>query len=331
MKQHEKYSQSSLYFGDLLWDFWCLVSVVGIWPRFIEPRLIATTKLSIKIPSLPKNLNGLKILQLSDLHFHPGIPDYFLKKMISKIRRLAPDLIVFTGDFLCCSKLVDQDRLQQTLAAMQAPFGCFAILGNHDYSEYVSINQNGDYDVSEDKKSSSITKGLKRLLNKEVSVTKKVTARAQNAALHQPLVDLLKKTPFELLHNRTTLVPIKGSHLNICGLGEHMLGRFLPEEAFQGYDHSFPGVVLTHNPDSVPHLKGFPGDLVLSGHTHGGQVNIPGMSKKFTVLENMHLKRGLKKIDGKWVYINRGIGSSMTFRCFSVPEITLLTLSSQDT
>lgn len=327
MKQYEKYSPR-FHLSDLLWDFWCFVSVVGIWPRFIEPRLIATTKLKVEIPLLPKSLNGLKILQLSDLHFHHGVPDFFLQKMLSKIKQLAPDLIVFTGDFLCYSKLENQERLQRILAAMHAPYGCFAILGNHDYNEYVSISQSGDYDVKEVNSSSSIKKGLSRLWN-DVVLTKTVTARAQNVTLNQPLVALLKKTPFQLLHNCTMLIPIKGSHLNICGLGEYMLGRFLPEVAFQGYDRSYPGIVLTHNPDSVPHLKIYPGDVVLAGHTHGGQVNIPGMSKKFTVLENMHLKKGLWKIDGKWVYINRGVGSAMTFRCFSVPEILLLTLSSE--
>lgn len=325
MKKLQKKIDQTFHLSDLLWDFWCCISILGIWPRFIEPRLISTTRLAIEIPSLPKALDGLKILQLSDLHFHSGIPDFFLNKMLAKVKQLAPDLIVFTGDFLCYSKLIDPERLQRTLAALQAPYGCFAILGNHDYQEYVSISETGDYDVNFDRRS-SIKKGWSRLW-KEVALTKTVTPRAQNVGLNESLIALLKQTPFELLHNQNRVIPIKGSCLNICGLGEHMLGRFLPEIAFQDYDKSCPGIILTHNPDSVPYLKDYPGELVLSGHTHGGQVNIPVMYKKFAILENMHLKKGLWKIDGKWVYINRGLGSVMPFRWFSVPEISLFTLS----
>ena len=92
-----------------LWDLWCIGSVVGIWPRFIEPNLIKTNTLNLTIPSLPEELIGFKIVQFSDLHFHSKMPDFFLNKIIKKIRKINPDLIVFTGDFLCRSVLEDKD------------------------------------------------------------------------------------------------------------------------------------------------------------------------------------------------------------------------------
>lgn len=322
MKQEKQ--NKSFRLSEVLWDLWCIVSVVGIWPRYIEPKCLAMTHLNLNIPGLPERLDGLKVLQLSDLHLHPHTPDFFLKKIISKVKKLAPDLIVFTGDFICYSTLFDHERLQQFLCELHAPSGCYAVLGNHDYQKYVSISNAGDYDVIE-AHSSSVRKGLKRLW--EVPrLTKKVTSRALGVSLNQNLVSLLKQTPFQLLHNRTMKVPVRGSYLNICGLGEYMLGRFQPEVAFQTYDRDYPGIILAHNPDSVALLKGYPGELVLCGHTHGGQVNLPGLSKKFTLLENMNLKKGLWKIDDKWVYINRGLGSVMNFRWFSCPELSLFTL-----
>jgi len=315
---------STSYLTHKLWDLWCLLSVIGIWPRFIEPNLICLTKLPIAIPNLPLTLNGLRVLQFSDLHLNDQISDAFLERLSDRIQKLAPDLILFTGDFICYSSLEEPMRLQNFLCTLSAPYGCYAILGNHDYDQYVSINENGEYDIIDDD-SSTISKGLLRLFE-STSIKKTVTPRALKIGLKQDLLSLLKKTPFKLLHNESTLVPIKDTFLNICGLGEHMLGRFLPQQAFENYKKEYPGIILAHNPDGIPHLKGYPGELVLCGHTHGAQINLPWISEKCTLLENKELKRGLFQIDHKSVYVNRGVGSTIPFRWFSPPELLLLTL-----
>lgn len=311
----------------VLWDAWCIVSIVGIWPRFIEYRLLATTNNQLQIPSLPKELEGLKILQFSDLHLKSATKDSFLAKIIKKAKQISPDIIVFTGDFLTYALLDNPQRLQKFLNSFKAPFGCFAILGNHDYQTYASINQEGDYDISPNA-SQPLSRGLKRLWFTPI-ITKKITARAKATPPKQELIELLKQTPFKLLCNETQLIPIHNSHLNICGLGEHILGHCLPEKAFKNYDSRFPGIILCHNPDGIPILKDYPGDVILCGHTHGGQINIPGLCKKFMILENPRFKRGLFTIGKKWAYINRGLGGSMQFRWFSIPEISVFTLKSK--
>lgn len=309
---------------DIAWNIWCVASVIGIWPRHIEPRLITTTRVPIKIPNLHPSLHGLRVVQFSDLHFHHALSDRFIKKLISKIQKLKPDVIAFTGDFICASHLDNPQKLQSIFQALKAPFGCYAVLGNHDYQNYVSITSEGHYDVL-DSSSINMRRGWRRLFYTP-TLSKIVSEKAQKVPMKQELVDMLRATPFQLLHNESLLVPIRNTFLNICGLGEYVLGRCDPKTTFQDYDRSYPGIVLAHNPDSVPRLQPFPGDLILCGHTHGGQINIPGMWKKFTLMENFHLKSGLKRIEDKWVYINRGVGAVMPFRWFSPPEITLFTL-----
>lgn len=308
----------------VFWDIFCVSSIVGIWPRFIEPKLITTTKFALPIADLPQELSNLKILQFSDLHIHENTSETYLHKLSKKISSLKPDIIVFTGDFLCYSYVPEPKRLQTFLCSLRAPHGCFAILGNHDYAACVSISESGNYDVVHSP-SSSLLRAFKRL-GTTTSLTKIVTHEAQNVVLHAKLVKLLEKTPFKLLHNNTHQVRIGQAALNICGLGEYMLGRAQPEEAFKNYDRTSPGLILLHNPDGIKLLHGFPGDIILSGHTHGGQVNLPWMWRKFTLLENMKLKKGLLKIADKKIYINRGIGSVLPFRWFSPPELTLITL-----
>ena len=308
-----------------LWDFFCIASLIGIWPRFIEPAWIRTSYITCKIASLPSPLKGLKIAQFSDLHFSSSMSDNFLKKVFRKIERLEPDLILFTGDFLCYGKMEEQDRLHAFLNKLQAPHGCFAVLGNHDYAACVSVNEKGDYDVI-DPATTPLKKAFNRLGKPVAEVTGHMTDRAKNTPLHDALIGLLKKTPFKLLHNETATLQIGDAKLNLTGLGEYMMARALPSEAFAKYDKRFPGIILLHNPDGAPCLKEFPGDIILSGHTHGGQINLPWIWKKFTVLENRKFTKGLHPAGDKWIYINRGIGSAFPFRCFSPPELLLLTL-----
>jgi predicted MPP superfamily phosphohydrolase len=311
--------------SNFLWDVFCVTSIIGIWPRFIEPQRLITKKLSLPIQNLPKSLRGLKILQFSDLHLNRSVKKSFLEKLVARVNILKPDLIVFTGDFVCYSAFEEQERLHKLLCQFKAPYGCYAIFGNHDYEEYVSINKEGTYDVIENSGTSSLIRAFKRLFT-TTTLTKIISARAQSVPTHSHLVDMLATTPFKLLHNTTIGIPIRDTILNLCGCGEYMLGRFKPQEAFANYNSKYPGIILVHNPDAIPHLKEYPGDVILCGHTHGGQVNLPWFWKKFTLLENMQFKKGLLKLYNKWENINRGIGSVMPFRWFSPPELLLLTL-----
>lgn len=328
MSQPLKNQENQVFhLSELLWDLWCVFSIIGIWPRFIEPNLLQVTTQRVSLHGLPESLEGLKIVQFSDLHFQRSQSDRFLQKLSRKIQKADPDLLVFTGDFLCYSHLhkEDMERLKGFLNGLKARHGCYAVFGNHDYAQYVSINDKGEYDLlPEEENTSLIRRGFDRLL-KTVTLAKKVTTRAHAVQNNEALVDLLKKTPFQVLDNVHQLIKIKGSFLNICGLGEYTLGKMDPKKAFQEYDKNYPGLILLHNPDGLPLLQDYPGEIVLCGHTHGGQVNLPWMWKKFTLMENEKFKRGLIQDDSKWIYVNRGVGSCFSFRWFAVPELLVLT------
>lgn len=318
MRNKKKYAKC-------LWEAWCLASIVGIWPRHVEPRLIATHRLQVPVAHLPAGLKGITIAQISDLHFHAGTSLAFLKKITHKIAELSPDIIVFTGDFLCSSRLENPDILRDFLCSLRAPYGCFASLGNHDYAEYVSINVEGDYDLVESDLT-PLEKGLKKLFCRSPILTGRVSERAKKIPLHKELVALLKGAGFHLLHNQTEIIKIGDAKLNLCGLGEYTLGRCQPEQAFQGYDERFPGIVLTHNPDSLPRLESYPWNIALCGHTHGGQINLPFIRNKFIQMENQRFRSGLYRVHNRLAYVNRGLGSSFYFRWFAMPEITLFRL-----
>lgn len=327
MKQNYNNHKSSGSLANFCWNAWCCLSIVGIWPRFIEHKLLSTTRLNLKIPNLSKDLKGLKIVQFSDLHLHSQVSDSFLQKIKRKIEAFQPDIILFTGDFLCFALLRDLERLQKFFSSFHAPYGCYTILGNHDYAEFVSINKKGEYDIL-DASTGSFSQIFKRFLT-TTTLARKTTERAKAVKHNEVLENLLQKTPFKLLKNESTLVPIKNSFINITGLEEYSTGRCDPTKAFLNFNKHYPGLVMAHNPDNIPSLLKFPGEVILCGHTHGGQVNLPWLWKKFTLMENPKLKRGLFRMNNKWAYVNRGVGSIMQFRWFSVPELLLLTLDSE--
>lgn len=306
-------------FGSFIVDLLATLSIVGIYPRFIEPRRLKVTELALPLGP------PLTIVHISDLHFHSKVSSKFLRKITRKVRRAKPDLVLFTGDFLCYSRLEDEERLIRFLNTLEAPLGCFCTLGNHDYAAYVSRNREGNYDVLRPAPPLfGLFRGLRSLFLRTPKGAS-VTAAASGVALHEKLTELLKKTPFTLLENTTVTLPCG---LNIVGLGDFGLGRCRPETAFAGYQKNLPGIVLSHNPDSAPHLLDFPGELILSGHSHGGQIHFPPpfhkISQKLTRLENPDLARGLIRKRDKLIYVTRGLGCHKPFRFRSPPEIVVI-------
>ncbi|TVY10834.1 metallophosphoesterase [Paenibacillus cremeus] len=103
--------------------------------RYAEPKWLDQTSVSLPFERLPKELDGLRIVQFSDVHhgFHYSAAD--LLKLAAAINRLQPEMICFTGDLVDYSMGADSEAqaVINALKAMQAPLGKFAVLGNHDY------------------------------------------------------------------------------------------------------------------------------------------------------------------------------------------------------
>jgi len=315
----------------LVVDFLSIASVIGIWPRFIEPKMVFTSEITWNLePGLnsgPAHLDNLTIVHLSDLHFHRNVSQKFLDKVIRRVCRKRPDLILFSGDFICYSHLEEGERLKKFLQRLEAPLGCYCIFGNHDYSHYVSRNNQGVYDlIPPPNPIRGVWLGLRTIFSSP-QAGYAISDNVLSIEPHEDLCTLLGETPFQLLENATVTLPIG---LNITGLGDMALGRCRPETAFAGYNRDFPGIILSHNPDSFPLLLDYPGEWILSGHTHGEQIHFPWpqwlskVSQKLARLENRAYTRGLFSVGDKKLYVNRGLGCHKPFRFCSPPEIAVI-------
>ncbi len=144
-----------------------------------------------------------------------------------------------------------------------------------------------------------------------------------------------------------------GAALPLVGLADFWSKEFNPAAVFEQLDPQLPRLVLSHNPDTAAPLQQWRVDLQLSGHTHGGQIAIPGLGSVptlyqavrgyvpkllrpwipymredcYRVVQHWEWAKGLHQINQNQLYVNRGLGTYAPGRLFCPPELTLISLS----
>ncbi|AMQ20640.1 metallophosphoesterase [Geobacillus sp. JS12] len=137
-----------------------------------------------------------------------------------------------------------------------------------------------------------------------------------------------------VLQNETKTITVNGQTVNIIGIDDFYTGRSDIEKAYAGVKDGI-NLVLTHDPDIVPHMKDYHFDYLLSGHFHGGQIHWPKpyhLAKMSKTLTERNMIKGYHEWEGKPFYINEGLGQTgVNIRIGSKPEVTLhlLALSSR--
>ena len=254
---------------------------------------------SIELSELPKSFDGLKIVQLSDLHlagFYNN-PNH-IREVVTKVNQLEPDLFLFTGD-LIHNFSEEIDPFVHILNELKAPLGKFAILGNHDYGHYYNWESDAEEEAN-----------LERV---------KTQFRASG---------------FDLLLNEHRTISLNGHSLEVIGVENWGKPPFpqlgdLPE-AMSGTNPELVKILLSHDPSHWDLQVREKEDiaLTLSGHTHGMQFGIEIGNFKWSPSKWTYRHwAGLYRENGQYLYVNRGLGyTGFPGRVGIRPEITLLTL-----
>jgi predicted MPP superfamily phosphohydrolase len=135
------------------------------------------------------------------------------------------------------------------------------------------------------------------------------------------LRELVTGAGVRVLHNES----VQAGDLTITGLADLWSGEFDPRRAFS--ERAEKRLVLCHNPDGKDRLLDQSWDLMLSGHTHGGQARIPGLTPGWAPVIDKRFISGLYRWEGRQLYITRGLGSPNHVRALCRPEVSILEIA----
>jgi predicted MPP superfamily phosphohydrolase len=135
---------------------------------------------------------------------------------------------------------------------------------------------------------------------------------------------LLEESGITVLSNRA--VQLRETGLTLIGMADLWSGEMDAHAAFRAAGAG-PRLVLAHNPDTKDSLRAYPWSLMLSGHTHGGQVVWPFLGPRFAPVRDKRYVRGLKAWGGRWIHVSPGVGNVYGVRLNCRPEVNLLLLT----
>jgi len=257
----------------------------GVTQAYGDPEI---SRLDLRFQDLPEGFDGFRILHLSDLHAGPLASLELLKRWRFLAERERADILIITGDFVD-SLPEELDIFEEAFRDFSAPLGRFAVLGNHDF------------------------------------FTDPV-----------PIWWGLQKMGIQCLENQHAVIERDGSRMAIFGIQDPMAtyGRFRgvrfgpgprPMDAAARIPPGLWRLCLSHRPNLWYMTRKVGARLTLSGHTHGGQINlIPGISSAKLLTPYV---AGLYRNREDMLFVNRGLGVvGLPMRIGAPPEIAVITL-----
>ncbi len=256
---------------------------------YLEPYWIQEKHILIENTKIPAFFSGAKIVFLTDIHYGKLFNREKTARLVLRVNKLKPDIILLGGDYVTVTNLPKWDESGREdiiacfkeLGKLRAVYGVFAVLGNHDYYPYA---------------------GLKRKSIAEAGIG--------------------------LLDNKGIWITRGKDRIRIGGIGDLWRGTQDLEPVLKETDSSDFVVLVSHNPDYIEEIK--PGiiDLMLSGHTHGGQISLFGLwAPKLPSTYEQKYRSGVIREGNSTLIISAGIGvTAPPARLFTPPQIVIITL-----
>ena len=275
-----------------------IVWFVFFWGCFIGFNKLEVRHIEYASKDLPKAFDGYRIVQFSDAHVGSYMKhnDWVLKRAIDTMNAQKPDLIVFTGDLqnIQPSELYPH---MDVLSSLKAKDGVFSILGNHDYADYIGVDD------------------------------------AMKVANCRETISLERQMGWKVLLNEHTTIEREGQHIVIAGMendGENKAHAQKGDiqKTLEGVHADDFILLLEHDPYSWRHtiLPNSKAQLTLSGHTHGMQFNILGWCPMSLLGKDFE---GWYTEGEQSMFVSAGLGGLIPFRFGATGEVVVLTLRSQ--
>ena len=270
-----------------------LLSGYAIW---VEPNWLRVRRRTLFLENWDPALDGLTILHMSDLHFGSASRVSRLVGRAGRANALSADFVVITGDFVSTpSAIGDCLRAMREVADGRRVFG---VLGNHEYQGHrYGLSPTSGFRVREIVDTTAVLEGL------------------GTAGLR-------------MLVNEHATIEHGSTRLTLVGIDDLKHGQPDLDTALDGVESLKSLILLCHSPDILDRSAELGIPLVLSGHTHGGQVRFPPLGTPTTATK-VPLERpyGVIQKASTTMHISPGLGTSwLPIRFFARPEITLLEL-----
>jgi uncharacterized protein len=279
---------------------WIVIFSIIVLSSTIGRFNFKTEEIVVRVPGLNRNLDGLTIVQLSDIHlasFHRHKRE--LLNVMKKVDSLKPDIIINSGDFVSYG-WKEFDRCDTILSVAKGRLGNYAVLGNHDIGTY-----DPDYDEA----------------GRDTNIVR--------------MNELIAASGYKVLNDENTFLDIGDAKIAFIGVitrGRHpnMIHGDLTK-AMTGTDSASFRILISHDPNHWEKaVRGKTNiDLTFSGHTHGMQIGILTRGFKWSPSEYFYPRwNGLYSDKNQFLYVNRGLGLlAIPFRIWMPPEITVIKLS----
>jgi len=250
-------------------------------------------RVTISLPRLPAEFDGTTVAVVSDIHAGPGrARTARARRTVEIVKSLTPDIIVLPGDTVHAVR--DVDACLSALSELTAPYGIWASLGNHEhgfvwFSKYIGTAP-------------------------ELSVDE--------------WRQVYGGVGIGLLVNEARSIERNGARIWLLGVDDAYSGRDDLAATLDAVETDAFRLAITHSPDLLDDPRIGELDLVLAGHTHGGQVRIPGLGPLWAPCRRPRDRSGgLIRANGTLMYVTRGAGEGTPLRLFCPREVTLITLT----
>lgn len=272
-----------------------------LWGMLKTAYNLKINRAKIAIKGLPDEFVGLKIAQISDMHLGSFATTAPIVHLVNRINELEADIVLFTGD-LVNNMATEVESFKDILGNIQAKFGVFSSLGNHDYGEYVNWTSQ--------------------------------QARDDN---HRAVIDWHKHFGWDILLNEHRIIEKSGKKLAIIGVENWSTDHYFPskgdlQKAYTGTEDAAVKILLSHDPshwDAQVNQSFKDVHITFSGHTHGFQfgIEIPGIIKWSPSKYKYKQWAGLYSKEEQYIYVNRGVGFiGYNGRVGIQPEVALMEL-----
>jgi uncharacterized protein len=263
-----------------------------------EPYDTRVEHVGIRLPRLPQAFDGLRLAQLSDIHFGEYMSESHLQHIVDLTNAQSPDMVVLTGDYVTGGLFGEKDgrNSQEDDRRAEKAWPCAEVLRGVVKARYGRIAILGNHDC---------------VTNPDI-VTEALTSNG-----------------FLVLRNRCFPVESLGARFWLAGVDDILEHYGDPEATMYGVPGNECVVLAMHEPDYVEKILDYGIDFQISGHSHGGQVRLPGIGPLYLPKGAKKYPRGYYRVGNLQLYTNCGVGViHLPVRFMCPPEITVFTLRS---